>query len=123
MEQTRFVALKNQIWDLRQKDLKTSLEVQTELDRDLTYSHSTTAFKKLHADDLPVYKKWEKGIGVWFFRLRNLKGHIICDLIKISDHFEYSQTSISLVMSEENVDSNEEEFNNAICKLITHLEK
>ena len=54
MEQSRFVALKNEIYDLRQSDLQTSLKVQTELDRQLEYKEYKMKLKYLKSTDLPI---------------------------------------------------------------------
>ena len=124
MEQSRFVALKNEIYDLRQSDLQTSLKVQTELDRQLEYKESKMKLKYLKSTDLPIYRKWLNGTSTWYYRLRNVEGRIVCDIIMdVLNEIAYRHGTVTCIMAEENVKSNEEEFGNAICKLLTHLEK
>ena len=124
MEQKRFAALKHEIADLREKDLNTSLKVQTEFNGQLDYKETKTTIKQLRADDLPIFRKWISGTSVWYYRLRNLNGRIVCDtIIDNTNEMSYRHLTITCVMSEDNVESNQEEFNYAICKLLTHLEK
>ena len=88
------------------------------------YEYEQTSYKKIRSTDLPIYRKWICGASIYFYRGRIVDGRLICDSIKITDKgIEYGTTYLSSVMSENHIESDEEEFNNAICKLITYLEK
>lgn len=127
MEQKRFVELKNEMHLIRQKDMQLSAKVDGKAyieKNENTYEYEQRSYKKIHATDLPIYRKWICGTSIYFYRGRIVDGRLICDSIKITDRgIEYGTTYLSSVMSETHVESDEEEFNNAICKLITYLEK
>ena len=127
MEQKRFVELKNEMHLIRQNDMQLSAKVDAKAfieKNDNTYEYEQTSYKKIHATDLPIYRKWICGASIYFYRGRIVDGRLICDSIKITDKgIEYGTTYLSSVMSESHIESDEEEFNNAICKLITYLEK
>ena len=125
MEQTRFIELKNEMHLIRQKDMQLSAKVDARAINDESeLEYNEINYKKLHATDLPIYRKWICGTSTYFYRGRIVDGRLICDSIKITDKgIEYGTTYLSSVMSESHIESDEEEFNNAICKLITYLEK
>ena len=127
MEQKRFVELKNEMHLIRKRDMQLSAKVDGKAyieKNENTYEYQQTSYKKIHATDLPIYRKWICGTSIYFYRGRIVDGRLICDSIKITDRgIEYGTTYLSSVMSESHVESDEEEFNNAICKLITYLEK
>lgn len=127
MTQKRFVELKNEMHLIRKKDMQLSAKVDGKAyieKNENTYEYEQTSYKKIHATDLPIYRKWICGTSIYFYRGRIVDGRLICDSIKITDRgIEYGTIYLSSVMSESHVESDEEEFNNAICKLITYLEK
>lgn len=127
MEQKRFVELKNEMHLIRKKDMQLSAKVDGKAyieKNENTYEYEQTSYKKIRSTDLPIYRKWICGTSIYFYRGRIVDGRLICDSIKITDRgIEYGTTYLSSVMSESHVESDEEEFNNAICKLITYLEK
>ena len=127
MEQKRFVELKNEMHLIRQNDMQLSAKVDAKAfieKNDNTYEYEQTSYKKIRSTDLPIYRKWICGASIYFYRGRIVDGRLICDSIKITDRgIEYGTTYLSSVMSESHIESDEEEFNNAICKLITYLEK
>ena len=127
MEQKRFVELKNEMHLIRQSDMQLSAKVDAKAfieKNENTYEYEQTSYKKIRSTDLPIYRKWICGTSIYFYRGRIVDGRLICDSIKITDKgIEYGTTYLSSVMSESHIESDEEEFNNAICKLITYLEK
>jgi hypothetical protein len=124
MEQARLNELKNQMHEMRQKDLQISAKVDAKAINLSELKYEQKSYKKLHASDLPIYRKWINGNNLYFYRGRIVDGKLICDKIHIEkDSIEYLTTFLSTIMSEDNEESNQEEFNNAICKLITYLEK
>ena len=127
MEQKRFVELKNEMHLIRKKDMQLSAKVDGKAyieKNENTYEYEQTSYKKIRSTDLTIYRKWSCGTSIYFYRGRIVDGRLICDSIKITDRgIEYGTTYLSSVMSESHVESDEEEFNNAICKLITYLEK
>jgi len=124
MEQTRFLELKDEMHLIREKDMKLSTKVDSKAINDeseLTYSSSN--YKKLKVEDLPIYRKWICGDTIHYYRGRIIEGRLICDKIHISNNeISYGSLTLNSVM-DRNEMSNEKEFNNAICKLITYLEK
>jgi|TARA_Y100000310_G_scaffold149029_1_gene148332 hypothetical protein len=124
MEQTRFVELKNGMHLIRQKDMALSAKVDSKAINDeseLTYSSSN--YKKLKVEDLPIYRKWICGDMITYYRGRIIDGRLICDKIHIGNNeISYGTLTLNSVMNDNKL-SNETEFNNAICKLITYLEK
>tara|TARA_R110002020_G_scaffold1629_6_gene7352 strand:+ start:923 stop:1297 length:375 start_codon:yes stop_codon:yes gene_type:complete len=124
MEQSRFIELKNGMHLIRQKDLQLSANVDARAMNDeseLTYSSSN--YKKLKVEDLPIYRKWECGDTISYYRGRIIEGRLICDKIHIGNNeISYGTLTLNSVMDGNEL-SNEAEFNNAICKLITYLEK
>ena len=127
MTQKRFVELKNEMHLIRKRDMQLSAKVDGKAyieKNEKTYEYEQTSYKKIRSTDLPIYRKWICGTSIYFYRGRIVDGRLICDSIKITDRgIEYGTTYLSSVMSESHVESDEEEFNNAICKLITYLEK
>ncbi len=124
MEQKRFVELKNEMHLIRQKDMQLSAKVDAKAFNQKELEYEQKSYKKLHASDLPIYRKWICGNNLYFYRGRIVNGRLICDKIHIQeDSIEYLTTYLSTIMNEDNEESNKEEFNNAICKLITYLEK
>ena len=127
MEQKRFVESKNEMHLIRQNDMQLSAKVDAKAfieKNENTYEYEQTSYKKIRSTDLPIYRKWICGTSIYFYRGRIVDGRLICDSIKITDRgIEYGTTYLSSVMSESHIESDEEEFNNAICKLITYLEK
>ena len=124
MEQTRFIELKNEMHLIREKDMQLSVKVDAKTINDegeLTYSSSN--YKKLTVEDLPIYRKWRGGESTHYYRGRIIEGRLICDKILIGNNeMSYGILTLNSVM-DGNEMSNEKEFNNAICKLITYLEK
>ena len=124
MEQTRFIELKNGMHLIRQKDMQLSAKVDSKAINDeseLTYSSSN--YKKLKVEDLPIYRKWICGDIIHYYRGRIIDGRLICDKIRIGNNeISYGTLTLNSVMDDNKL-SNETEFNNAICKLITYLEK
>lgn len=125
MEQTRLNELKNEMHLIRQKDMQLSAKVDARAIKESELEYTETSYKKLNASDLPIYRKWScGGDSIYLYRGRIVDGRLICDKIYINNEcVEYGVTYLSTVMSQEHTESNEEEFNNAICKLITYLEK
>ena len=125
MEQTRFVELKNEMHLIRQKDMQLSAKVDARAindDSDLEYNE--VSYKKLHATDLPIYRKWICGDSFYFYRGRIVEGRVVCDKIEIRNHIiSYTTTYLSTVMSASNEESNAEEFADAISKLLKYLVK
>ena len=123
MEQSRFIELKNGMHLIRQKDLQLSANVDSKAINDeseLNYSSS----KKLKVEDLPIYRKWSCGDTISYYRGRLIEGRLICDKIHVGNNeINYTTLTLSSVMAGGNIESNETEFNNAICKLIAYLEK
>ena len=125
MEQSRFLELKDEMHLIREKDMKLSAKVDSKAINDeseLTYSSSD--YKKLKVEDLPIYRKWSCGDTISYYRGRLIDGRLICDKIHVGNNeINYTTLTLSSVMVGGNIESNETEFNNAICKLITYLEK
>ena len=91
---------------------------------DLKYRDNTPNYKELHASDLPIYRKWVCGNLSYYYRGRIVNGRVVCDKISIgTNECSYTTLSLTSVMAGDNTECNETEFNNAICKLITYLEK
>ena len=126
MEQSRFIELKNGMYLIRQKDLRLSAIVDTRAINDkseLKYQDRTPKYKELHASDLPIFRKWICGDTSNYYRGRIIDGRLICDKIHIGNNeISYGTLTLNSVMNDNKL-SNETEFNNAICKLITYLEK
>jgi len=124
MEQSRFIELKKGMHLIRQKDMQLSAKVDSKAINDeseLTYSSSN--YKKLKVEDLPIYRKWICGDSIIYYRGRIIDGRLICDKIYIGkNEISYGTLTLNRVMDDTKL-SNETEFNNAICKLITYLEK
>ena len=125
MEQKRFVELKNQMHHTRQKDMQLSAKVDSRAINDESeLNYSSSNYKKLKVEDLPIYRKWECGDTISYYRGRLIEGRLICDKIHVGNNdINYTTLTLSSVMAGGNIESNETEFNNAICKLITYLEK
>ena len=124
MDNKRFVELKNQMHEMRQKDMQLSAKVDAKAINLSELEYEQKSYKKLHASDLPIYRKWTVGDSTYYYRGRIVEGRLVCDKIYEGEHkIEYSTTHLSSIMDQDNKESNEEEFNNAICKLITYLEK
>ena len=91
---------------------------------DLKYQDRSPKYKQLHADDLPIFKKWICGDTSNYYRGRIIDGRVVCDKITIdTNECSYNTLHLNSVMAHGNIESNQTEFNNAICKLITYLEK
>jgi hypothetical protein len=125
MQKTRFVELKNQMHLIRQKDMQLSAKVDARAINDESeLQYKETEYKKLKVEDLPIYRKWIIGGEESYYRGRIIDGRLICDKIYVGkNEITYSSITLSSVMAGDNRESNETEFNNAICKLITYLEK
>ncbi len=127
MEQKRFVELKNGMHLIRQKDLQLSTNVDARAINDeseLKYQDRTPNYKELHASDLPIFRKWICGDINHYYRGRIVNGRVICDKIAIdTNECSYTTLHLNSVMAHDNTECTETEFNNAICKLITYLEK
>jgi len=125
MEQTRFIELKNGMHLIRQKDLQLSANVDSKAINDESeLNYSSSNYKKLKVEDLPIYRKWSCGDTISYYRGRLIEGRLICDKIHVGNNeINYTTLTLSSVMAGGNIESNETEFNNAICKLITYLEK
>ena len=125
MEQPRFLELKDEMHLIREKDMKLSAKVDSKAINDeseLTYSSSD--YKKLKVEDLPIYRKWSCGDTISYYRGRLIDGRLICDKIHVGNNeINYTTLTLSSVMAGGNIESNKTEFNNAICKLIAYLEK
>ena len=124
MEQTRFIELKNGMHLIRQKDMQLSAKVDSKAINDESeLNYSSSNYKKLKVEDLPIYRKWICGDIISYYRGRIIDGRLICDKIHIGNNdISYGTLTLNCVM-DGNEMSNETEFNNAICKLITYLEK
>ena len=124
MKQSRFIELKNGMDLMRQKDMQLSAKVDSKAVNDeseLTYSLSN--YKKLKVEDLPIYRKWICGDMRSYYRGRIIDGRLICDKIHVGNNdMSYGTLTLNSVMDGTEM-SNEKEFNNAICQLITYLEK
>ena len=127
MEQSRFLELKDEMHLIRQKDMQLSAKVDSQAINDeseLKYSERSPTYKQLKVEDLPIYRKWNVGDSIYYYRGRIVEGRLICDKIYVNNtSVEYSTTFLSSIMDKDNKKINAEEFNNAICKLITYLEK
>ena len=127
MEQTRFIELKDEMHLIRQKDMQLSAKVDSKAINDeseLKYQDRSPKYKQLHADDLPIFRKWICGDTSNYYRGRIIDGRVVCDKITIAtNECSYNTLHLNSVMAHDNIESNQTEFNNAICKLITYLEK
>ena len=127
MEQTRFVELKNEMHLIRQKDMQLSADVDSKAinkESELNYEDRSPKYKKLHATDLPIYRKWICGNMAHYYRGRIMDGRLICDKILLDNNdCSYTTVTLNSIMAHINEECNETEFNNAICKMITYLEK
>ena len=127
MEQSRFIELKNGMHLIRQKDMQLSATVDSKAINDeseLKYQDRSPKYKQLHADDLPIFRKWICGDTFNYYRGRIVDGRLICDKITIAtNECSYYTLHLNSVMSHDNSECTETEFNNAICKMITYLEK
>ena len=125
MELTRFVELKNEMHLIRQKDMQLSAKIDARAINDESeLEYKETEYNNLKVEDLPIYRKWMIGNAISYYRGRIIDGRLICDKIHVGKHeITYSSITLSSVMAGDNRESNETEFNNAICKLITYLEK
>jgi len=110
---------------IRQKDLQLSANVDSKAINDESeLNYSSSNYKKLKVEDLPIYRKWSCGDTISYYRGRLIEGRLICDKIHVGNNeINYTTLTLSSVMAGGNIESNETEFNNAICKLITYLEK
>ncbi len=91
---------------------------------ELKYQDRAPNYKELHASELPIYRKWICGDIFHYYRGRIVNGRVVCDKIGIDvNECSYITLHLNSVMAHDNIESNETEFNNAICKLITYLEK
>ena len=117
MEQTRFVELKNEMHLIRQKDMKLSAKVDSRAINDESeLNYSSSNYKKLKVDDLPIYRKWSCGDTISYYRGRLIEGRLICDKIHVANNdISYNTLTLNSVMRGDNIESNETEFNNAIC--------
>ncbi|MBC8265440.1 MAG: hypothetical protein H8E84_00565 [Flavobacteriales bacterium] len=123
MEQTRFIELKNEMHLIRQKDMQLSARVDAVSD-DSDLEYNEVSYKKLHATDLPIYRKWICGDSYYFYRGRIVEGRVVCDKLVIENHIiSYTTTYLSSVMAASNEESNAEEFADAISKLLKYLVK
>tara|TARA_R100001163_G_scaffold15594_1_gene14090 strand:+ start:2137 stop:2424 length:288 start_codon:yes stop_codon:yes gene_type:complete len=85
-----------------------------------------TTIKKYHYKDLPIYTIYDSGVSLWYYRCRNAEGRTKCDVVRISNNFDqisYEDTSLSAVFSEENKKATEDDWNNAIHKLMNYIRK
>ena len=127
MEQKRFVELKNEMYLIRQKDMQLSANVDARAINDeseLKYADRSPTYKQLNAADLPIYRKWECGDTISYYRGRIVEGRLVCDKLQIYlNDVSYNTLTLTSVMAGGNTESNADEFNNAICNLITYLEK
>lgn len=125
MKQTTFVELKNKMHLIRKKDMQLSAKVDARAINDQSeLNYCSSSYKKLNINDLPIYRKWECGDTISYYRGRIVEGRLVCDKIQIYlNDVSYNTLTLSSVMAAENTESNADEFNNAICKLITYLEK
>ena len=125
MEQSRFLELKDEMHLIRQKDMKESATIDSKAINDESeLNYSSSNYKKLKVEDLPIYRKWSCGDTISYYRGRLIDGRLICDKIHVGNNeINYTTLTLSSVMVGGNIESNETEFNNAICKLITYLEK
>ena len=127
MEQSRFIELKNRMHLIRQKDMQLSTTVDSKAINDeseLKYEDRSPKYKQLHASDLPIFRKWICGEIINYYRGRIVNGKVVCDKITIAtNECSFNTLHLNSVMAHDNIESNETEFNNAICKLITYLEK
>ena len=127
MEQSRFIELKNGMHLIRQKDMQLSAKVDSKAINDeseLKYQDRSPKYKQLHADDLPIFRKWICGDTSNYYRGRIVNGRVICDKITIAtNECSYNTLHLNSVMAYDNSECTEKEFNNAICKMITYLEK
>ncbi len=125
MEQSRFLELKDQMHLIRQKDMKESATIDSKAINDESeLNYSSSNYKKLKVEDLPIYRKWSCGDTISYYRGRLIDGRLICDKIHVGNNeINYTTLTLSSVMAGGNIESNKTEFNNAICKLIAYLEK
>ena len=113
MDNKRFVELKNQMHEMRQKDMQLSAKVDAKAINLSELEYEQKSYKKLHASDLPIYRKWICGNSLYLYRGRIVNGRLICDKIHIQeDGIEYLTTFLGTRMSKHLEESNEEEFNN-----------
>ena len=125
MEQSRFLELKDEMHLIRQKDMQLSAKVDSKAINDESeLNYSSSNYKKLKVEDLPIYRKWICGDMIQYYRGRIVDGRLICDKIHVENN-EVSCTSLTLssVMAAANEESNVEEFDNAVSKLIKYLAK
>ena len=127
MEQSRFIELKNRMHLIRQKDMQLSTTVDSKAINDeseLKYEDRSPKYKQLHASDLPIFRKWICGDTINYYRGRIVNGKVVCDKITIAtNECSFNTLHLNSVMAHDNSECTETEFNNAICKLITYLEK
>ena len=125
MEQSRFLELKDEMHLIREKDMQLSTKVDSKAINDESeLNYSSSNYKKLKVEDLPIYRKWICGDMIQYYRGRIVDGRLICDKIHVGNN-EVSCTSLTLssVMAAANEESNVEEFDNAVSKLIKYLAK
>jgi len=125
MEQSRFLELKDEMHLIREKDMQLSTKVDSKAINDESeLNYSSSNYKKLKVEDLPIYRKWICGEMIQYYRGRIIDGRLICDKIHVGNNeISYTSLTLSSVMAVDNIESNKTEFNNAICKLIAYLEK
>tara|TARA_R110000824_G_scaffold258635_1_gene447587 strand:- start:6363 stop:6740 length:378 start_codon:yes stop_codon:yes gene_type:complete len=125
MEQSRFLELKDEMHLIREKDMQLSTKVDSKAINDESeLNYSSSNYKKLKVEDLPIYRKWICGDMIQYYRGRIVDGRLICDKIHVGNNeVSYTSLTLSSVMAAGNIESNKTEFNNAICKLIAYLEK
>lgn len=125
MEQSRFLELKDEMHLIREKDMELSTKVDSKAINDESeLNYSSSNYKKLKVEDLPIYRKWICGEMIQYYRGRIIDGRLICDKIHVGNNeISYTSLTLSSVMAVDNIESNKTEFNNAICKLIAYLEK
>jgi hypothetical protein len=125
MEQSRFLELKDEMHLIREKDMQLSTKVDSKAINDESeLNYSSSNYKKLKVEDLPIYRKWICGDMIQYYRGRIVDGRLICDKIHVGNNeVSYTSLTLSSVMAMDNKESNAEEFDNAVSKLIKYLAK
>ncbi len=81
-----------------------------------------TTIKEYNASDLPAYFKWDCGNHPWYFRVRNVDGHIVADQLKSTyEGIEYQFSTITSAFSTTNKAITEDEWRNVMHNFIKQM--
>ena len=85
---------------------------------------ATSTIKEYKSSDLPIYKKWNFGVGYWIYRCRMLDGKIKCDILKVNiNEYEYTTSNLTNTFHRDNIDITADEWRNTMHNFLKYLRK